>query len=166
MITKERLEELIEQGATIYEIKKDFYIVDPSEIVKIEKIKSHLLKEFLDSHLEFNEWHGGTDRLYKELFETKEEADFALRYKRIPKIEYLDLPTWEEFITKDKTTTFYKNQVKYQMYIFVKNKNTDNCKIIIYADDNSQDWIVFEKPLTKENYIEACKLCLRLFKGE
>lgn len=26
--------------------------------------------------------------------------------------------------------------------------------------------IIFNKPLTKENYIEACKLCKKLFLGE
>ena len=168
MIKDERLKELIEQRATIYEIKKDFYIVDPSEIVKVEKINSHLWKKFLDSHLECNEYHGGTDLLYEELFETKEEAEFALRYKRIPKTEFLDLPTYEEA----------KNGIEYQFYAPKGNIYLLSTKIKVgYSVDKENPYIIrverigysnseHDFEFTKENYIEACELCKKFFLGE
>lgn len=81
-------------------------------------------------------------------------------------IERLELPTWEEFGKCDKHVKFCNKDTKYLMYVFIKNKNTNNCRIIIYADDGEQDWIVFEQPLTKENYYLACKKCKELFLGE
>ena len=178
MISEQRLKELIEQCATIYQIIREPFVAGYSSILKIEELPLRSYHNIsVDKYNKINNckphlYQGGDYMVFEKvaelenLFETKEDAEFELNYKRIPKTEYLDLPTWEEFIAKDKTITFYKNQVKYQMYIFVKNKNTNNCRIIIYGDDNSQDWFVFEKPLTKENYLEACEICRKLWLGE
>ena len=166
MISKERLEELIEKGEFI------FYILNNNSVALLRLDNSYGI-----STEEYNKEYNCKPQFYHsgyvyqnicdadKIFETEEDARWELEMTAT-RTETFTPPTWEEFITKDKTITFYKNQVKYKMYIFVKNKNTNNCRIIIYADDNSQDWLVFEKPATKENYIEACRLAKKLFLGE
>lgn len=163
-ISKKQLQQLIKQGATIY------FTPQNERVEKIYLTEENEPEIFKDS----KGYYGLNVYFYKddkdvypigELFETEEDALWELEMS-VTRTETLKMPTWKEFNNQRQTIIFYKNQVKYQMYIFVKNKNTNNCRIIIYADDNSQEWFVFEKPLTKENYTEACKLCLKLFKGE
>ena len=53
------------------------------------------------------------------------------------------------------------------LYLFNGICETDTKEIILWNKNHDIDnKIMFEKVATKENYIEACKLCLRLFKGE
>lgn len=104
--------------------------------------------------------------LQQENERNKAEAEFYAEFSCIERTERLELPTWEEFSKWDKSIKFYNNSTKYSMYVFVKNKNTKNCRIIIYADNGEQDWFVFEQPLTQENYLKACRKCKELFLGE
>ena len=162
MISKERLEELIEQGATIYEVK--YNNINP--VFLANKIRDIYYKNGViafeprpdEKYLHY--------KYFKNLFETEEEAEWHREFGRVERTEKLVLPTWEEFSKWDKSITFYNNSIKYSMYVFVKNKNTKNCRIIIYADNGEQDWFVFEQPLTQENYILACRKCKELFLGE
>lgn len=156
MITKERLEELIEQGATIYVYNRKY-------------IGCCSLKNAFDCDdeiLYLDDKDDGEIEYLTNLFETKEDAEEYAEFGNITRTEKLTLPSWEEFSKWDKSVKFYNKQNKYSMYVFVKNKNTNNCRIIIYADDGEQDWIVFQQPLSKENYDEARRLCVKLFKGE
>lgn len=169
MITYERLKELIEQEATIWAV----YDED-----RIERIKL-VVRMFGVSVEEYNKLHDCEPMLYSQfcgvfrdicpiswLFETEEEAEWHKEFGCIERTERLELPTWEEFSKWDKLVKFYKNKTYYSMYVFIKNKNTNNCRIIIYADNGEQDWLVFEKPLTKENYTLACRKAKELFLGE
>lgn len=99
------------------------------------------------------------------IFETKEEAEWALEFGNITRTETLILPTWEEFI-KEKSVCFKTKNIEYRLYIYTINAKTNNCRIMISADEYNYDRFVFEKPLTKENYIDACRLCKQLFLGE
>ena len=154
MITKERLQELIEQCATVYMARTytdgiylmpDDFEVNDKELVFKYKIYAVPLED---------------------LFETEEEAKWHEEFDCIERTERLDLPTWEEFETTKISVKFFNKNKEYLMHVFIKNKNTNNCRIIIYADDGEQDWIVFEQPLTKENYTLACRKCKELFLGE
>ena len=168
-ISKERLEELIEKEETIWAV----YDTD-----RIEKIKL-VVRMFGISVEEYNKLHDCEPMLYSQfcgifkdicpiswLFETKEEAEEYAEFGNVTRTEKLDLPTWNEFSKWDKSVKFFSNGTKYSMYVFVKNKNTNNCRIMIYADNGEQDWIVFEQPLTKENYDNARRLCVKLFKNQ
>lgn len=151
MIEKQRLEELIKQGAMIYKISKETFIAGVSDLLKIDKVPSGLYSQEISDRI-------GQEPDYDLLFETKEDAEFALKYKRIPRTEYLDLPTWEEFADTTITSFEIKNGIC-ELYKL-------NNKIIVSKVNGVKGEVLFEKPLTKENYISACKLCLRLFKGE
>ena len=158
MITKERLEELIKEGATIWWLPgkmalkiclNDSYYVDYQDMLCCKRLN-------YNERIEHISW----------LFETEEQAEWHLKYHK-NRIETLDLLMWEDFIKEDNFVfKFYVKKKEYSMYIFVKNKNTNNCRILIRADDREQDWLVFEEPATEENYIKACDLCLKLFEGE
>ena len=139
MITKERLKELIEQKATIYQIIR--------EPLKIEKIL-----------LGYDEI--GTTS--EDLYETKEEAEECLEFGNIVREERLELPSWEEFLKlplwDDKNNVEFKTNKGNTISIF----KTEQNEIIVLKDIKT----LFEKPLTKENYLEACELCRKLFLGE
>ena len=108
MISKERLEELIEQGATIYSISKETFIAGVSDLLKIKALK-------LDSKVygisvdKYNEINNCKPHLYigndytpfekvaelENLFETEEDARWELEMTRT-RTETLKLPNWNE----------------------------------------------------------------------
>lgn len=159
MITKERLEELKKEGATIYWLIGKMVLnihLDSSYYVSDANILCNKRSEDEKTCVDYIE----------NLYETKEQAKWALKYYAT-RTEELTLPMWEDYTSADSSIIrFYAKERKYTMYIYVKNKKTNNCRILIRADDGEQDWLVFEEPATKENYIKACNLCLKLFKGE
>lgn len=158
-ISRERLEELIKEGATIYKVYADVCVTE----IKLNKVNFKVDNAYL-----WQKMRGafkGCGYPLDKLFETKEDAEWFLEFGNITRTEKLDLPTWEEFNKWDKLVKFYNNSTNYSMYVFIKNKNTNNCRVIIYADDGEQDWIVFEQPLIKENYTLACRKAKELFMG-
>lgn len=168
MITKKRLEELIEQGATIYYIKIETFVAGYSNFISIKEIELYspiqckiLEKYYNNEDYLIVKYGNGTDYfLPYNLFETKEEAEWELEFGNITRTETLRLPRWEEFellghdvdfIGEDKTPYYFRlNYNKSEIYI----TNFTNGKAIYCAK------------ATKENYIEACKLCKKLFLGE
>lgn len=160
MITKERLEKLIKRGGTIYSIFGGLQRVGLKPCENF--IKANNLYEIDERKVETNEAQVFIGSL-GSLFETKEDAEFALRYQEIPRteyLEYLDLPTWEEIKNlKDKTIiSFYAKDTTHgivSVHIFRKFFNVE-----------SEDQVYLFKKLTKENYIESCELCRKLFLGE
>ncbi len=159
MITKERLEQLIEKGAIIWVCcwgKLKELDLDGLEYMDIEK-----------DEICYEDTFGccrTTD--LNHLFETKEDAEEYAEFGNITKTERIELPSWEEFKTTETITKFFNKDTNYSLYVYVKNKNTNNCKIMIRADNGEQEWWEFQKPLTRENYNEARRLCVKLFKGE
>ena len=143
MITKERLEELIEQGATIYEIVSGGCIFN----YYLKEMPSYSRKH-LDLFLEFH-----------KVFETKEEAEWHKEFGCIERTERLELPTWEEF------NKFFNNEVTF----YDKNNNsirlTRRNDILLWTSfDNGR--YLFQKPRTKKNYTLACRKAKELFLGE
>lgn len=158
MISKERLTELIEQGATIYgKIYGDILAIELSKKNKPE-IK---YDDRLDVYCTSNEWRNKMQFCY--LFETKEDARWELEMTAT-RTETLKLANYTDFENENGDRVFYHKGIIYELSLWWASDNTK----IIRVTWNGRDgfgWL-FEKPLTKENYIEACKLCLRLFKGE
>ena len=176
MITKERLEELIEQGACI------FYILNNSVAIL------RLNNSYGISTEEYNKEHNCKPQFYHsgyvyqnicdadKIFETEEDARWELELTET-RTEILKMPNWEELQkaikqVKDTSNSMY---FYYSMFFYKKDykpnsENTisfyirDNNDIVI--DDDDMCLRLFEKTLTKENYIEACKFYLRLFNGE
>ena len=103
MIEKNRLEELIEQGATVYMAnrytegifldKRNFEVTDKELIFKY-KIYAVLLED---------------------LFETKEDAEEYAEFGNITRTERLELPSWEEF-ANGKIVEFVSNKLLYFIF--------------------------------------------------
>ena len=103
----------------------------------------------------------------QELFETKEEAEWELKFGNITRTERLKLPKWEEAQDKDFHFCYLYQVEHFCFYIDIYNFTQEfriRCSHGIHLDD-----YVFDKTFDlrdKENYIEACKLCKKLFLGE
>lgn len=151
-ISKNRLEELIKEGATIWAIGR-YSFQDKIEEIKLDKDFFSVSKNALIY----------PDLFYtklEDLFETKKQAEWALKY-HATRTEELNLPMWKEI--KD-----IKN-IKTIVSFYAKNKETDT----VYMDIHAKHLIVeteykefLNTEFTEENYIKACDLCLKLFKGE
>lgn len=158
MITKERLEELIKAEETIYTRDSDVHLLSRWHFVLDGKL--------YESHRYESEY------LYdlEELFETEEDAEFALKYQNIPRTERLSLPTWEE-IEKEYNKTKYKRK-KFGTYPIIKfiGKDENFYSLNIFVDNYNRKEIdmsgFINKPLTKANYLQTCELCRKLFLGE
>ena len=143
MIEKERLEELIEKGATIYFAYENDYF--EKKLKKGFSIgKTHLYSDF------------DVGYPLEQCFETKEDAEEYAEFGNITIIERLELPNWKEFL-KQETAFMFKSKTSQIISLF-KDDNT------IYIED--ENWNILRKSLTRENYNEARRLCVKLFKGE
>lgn len=148
MITKERLEELIEQGATVYELFMD------KEILKVELNKNYYI--MLDKTYE-NKLGKLPQRPHwlSDLFETKEDAKWFVEFGCIERTERLELPTWEE-IQKYKRFDFKdKYNHSYTLHYI------SGFKTLAISGWSTE----YYAPATKENYTLACRKARELFLG-
>lgn len=170
MISKERLQELIKQGATIYAIISEPFIAGYSNELKITPIA--LNNSYGISVEEYNKQNKCKPKFYQggfvyrdicdanDIFETEEDAKWELEMTAI-RTETLKMPTWEEFVGKLKRK--FKFIDKYGNRCSLNGYNDENGGFIDICVDMHQK---AEFDYNKENYTEACKLCLKLFKGE
>ena len=145
MITAERLEELIKQGATIYSIN-DYAVAEIDLADEIAEVCGDTLY-----------YQDGIWCYIKDLFETIEQAGWASK-TLAERTERFEPPMWDE-IEDDYLYKFYINQKEFKFYI---NKFTD-CVYIYNLDDTQVVYDVFDEPVTKENYIKACEIVRDLF---
>ena len=150
MIEKERLEELIKQGATIWK----------KEPGCVREIKAEHIPTFWCEY----RW----DFYCKYFFETKEDAEFALKYQNITRTETLSLPTWEEVTINDKYNYYGISYFEFGdgYRLFVKLPSEDNDCEFVGIDVNKNCELYHWEEATKENYLEACELCKKIFFGE
>lgn len=162
MIEKSRLEELIKQGATIFMIKQQPFIAGVSNFIGIQK--ETLSKENNIGKDNTLYWKDMGIAELEYLFETHEQAEWQLEFGNITRTETLSLPTWEDVYSKLKN---YKESDAYTVrlvdndfcsLVYVKYDMVS--QIVLYTHYEAYDWNA-----TKENYIEACKLCKKLFLG-
>lgn len=160
MISKERLEEMIKHKEIIYAINGPYKYSIPLGISNVNingnsvEIKDKSSREYLFK--------------LENLIDNKEDFDFLCNYQNITRTETLSLPTFEEFI--DKYRTLGENIILDEKCIMFNDKLN---VYSLYADDE-YIWIgkemygeiMFKKPLTKENYLQACEICRKLFLGE
>ena len=157
MITKERLEELIEQGATIYSNEYgEIQLIKENDLSLYENGKNNYILYALEPNKKYH-----NEIFDEDLFETKEDAEEYAEFGNITRIEKLTLPSWEEF-ANGKVVEFVSNKLLYELKkcgerIYISYRT--------YIDDSIWE-IIFEQLLSKENYDEARRLCVKLFKGE
>lgn len=159
-ISKERLEELIKQGATIWYVGKD-YSVNANRMVdirlgKFNKIENdYLLVKAGDG---FHTPRYNFVAYLDGLFETRKQAEWHLKY-HATRTEELNLPMWEE-IEKIKEKDVYIIAKPKEMRFYIDYKFLiPQIKLCTLED-------VFNWNLDEEGYLSACDLCLKLFKGE
>lgn len=169
MITKERLEELIEENKMVYytqnnPLASDGMWIDLTDAKIIHNDSISLNYKVYENYGYFN------NLPFEWLYETEEDARWELEMSAT-RTETMKLPTWEKFCEFDELISTFrfsfisKDGEECLLYFFNGMLQTDPKEIILRSRDIDNK-IIFEKVATKENYIEACKLCLRLFKGE
>lgn len=149
MIEKERLEELIEQGATIY--------VHNERYIGYCLLTSNMYCD--DEMLYIQGDDEGEIEYLEHLFETKEEAEEYAEFGNITRTERLELPSWELFKDRYKGIGFKVEDYIYKCF-------ADGIEIEILQFWGRGCKSIFKAPLTRENYNEARRLCIKLFKGE
>lgn len=157
MITKQRLEELIEQGATIYWNDGGMEIpLNKKCFVENDKLY-WFKKDFVDDDWVFE---------LEDIFETEEDAHWELEMTAT-RTETLKLPKWEDAQSEKFSFTYLIDVKGLFLYIDIykfTNKFNITCNHGCHFGDYS-----YEKTFDlrdKEQYKTACKLCLRLFRGE
>lgn len=150
MIARERLEQLIEKGAEIWHLcgRKDIRKTNARDIPTHYRLNN------------FKDWE-----LYKEYyFETKEDAEEYAEFGNITRTEKLELPSWED-VKKDSETLKYGTytiaEYKHLFSLNLKILKYFPTQIVLFTDTEKYGW-----NLSRENYNEARRLCVKLFKGE
>lgn len=158
MIEKERLEEFIQNKTVIYNIAKGqdgtrwLRTLDVNDIIDIEEKFIYYVPDEYPEIANFS-----------DLFETKEDAEFALRFQNILRTEELNLPTFEEFC---KNTFFAFTAYNYRYALCIDYDGS----LVVGEYDEYENYFPGEEinygELTKENYLKACELCRKLYLGE
>lgn len=148
---KETLQKKIESGETVWLARSK----------KTEKLKLHK-DYFIDREnklCECNKNHTILLGVYKldQIFATKEEAELELEFGNITFTEKLKLPSWEQI----QENIDWGIDCANRKWCLLKSRGHS---IIRIEDWNSNG--IYEEPLTYENYLEACRLCKKLFLGE
>ena len=173
MIKKERLEELIEQGDTIW--SKDILPINLMNFQQKYSDCFYSYKTYIKNNQLICEVIGDYDFTntysFEDLFETRadaeEYAEECAEFGNITRTERLELPNWNE-------VPEYQDKTYYNLAIFRNRNNDYNCDFYIKYDTPNYSRIMitngcvelFNKPLTRENYDDARRLCVKLFKGE
>lgn len=152
MISKQRLEELIEQGATIYKISKETFIAGVSDLLKIDKVPSGLYRQEINDRI-------GQEPEYNLLFETEEDARWELEMTAT-RTETLKLPHFIEVCDGCIYDITFIDNKKCKWQLTISDNGIALLDFALLGRDK------FWNKLTKENYIEACKLAKKLFLGE
>ena len=160
MIEKERLEELIEQGATIYSNEYgEIQLKKENDLSLYENGQNNYILYALEPNKKYH-----NEIFDEDLFETEEEAKWFAEFGCIERTERLELPTWEE-VSRDLQNVPAGNYVIKEFddvsLEYIKYRNGNYAVIGVYKYDDR-----LELEATKENYIKACRKCVELFKEE
>lgn len=159
MITITRLEELINQGATIY----------GNGFGKIELIPDNDISIYENGNNGYILYVLEPNKKYKneifdeDLFESKEEMEEYLEFANIERIEKFPFMPYKEFINPTSITFKSKDNVEMELAVWCNSKDEKTIKL---TELNNWNICYFEKPLTQENYHKALRLCRKLFLGD
>lgn len=152
MIEKERLEELIEQGATIYSNEYgEIQLKKENDLSLYENGQNNYILYALEPNKKYH-----NEIFDEDLFETEEEAKWFAEFGHIERIERLELPTWEEFKNDGEFSFLDKQGFEWDLY-----SPDDETRISLVGGYNH-----FEYEYSKENYTLACRKAKELFLGE
>ena len=156
MISRGRLEKLVEKNMPIYGIDYGRYL-EP-DIVKIPVRNLRYCPS--NDNYQYLSSKDGDCYLYEffdeNLYEAKEDAEFAKEFKNIERTEILNLPTFEELKNFERFDFKAKDEHRYSIH-FISGSN-----ILVIAGIFTTEYY---GEATKENYLEACKIARNLFLG-
>ena len=160
MIIKERLEELIEQGATIYSNEYgEIQLIKENDLSLYENGQNNYILYALEPNKKYH-----NEIFDEDLFETEEEAKWFAEFGCIERTERLVLPTWEE-VSRDLQNVLAGNYTIKEFdnvsLEYIKYRNGNYAVIGVYKYDDR-----LELEATKENYTLACRKAKELFLGE
>lgn len=160
MIEKERLEELIEKGATVYCPYFLYY-----DGVKLNKNTDTITDAGILIYRQIYKYESTHDFFkFDNLFETKEDSEEFAEFGNITRTERLELPSWED-VKRDSETlkngTYTIAEHKYLFSLNLKILKFFPTQIVLFTDTEKYGW-----NLSRENYNEARRLCVKLFEGE
>lgn len=157
MISKERLEELIEQCATIYSNEYgEIQLIKENDLSLYENGQNNYILYALEPNKKYH-----NEIFDEDLFETEEEAEWHREFGHIERIERLELPTWEE-VSRDLENAPVGNYV-------IKSSDGWSLEYVKYNETVIglySEYVWSEWEATKENYILACRKAKELFLGE
>ncbi|MBO7526368.1 MAG: hypothetical protein J6T74_00555 [Clostridia bacterium] len=158
MISKERLEELIEQGATICN-----QYIDYNNNICYRFGKASIIQDNDEQHIELKLSETNTSVIMydtKYLYETEEDARWELEMTAT-RTDTLKLANWEQFCYEENETRF-TDKLDNRCSISYETELLGDNYIAVYQNH----FTLFRESATKENYTKACELCIKLFKGE
>ena len=166
MITKERLEELIKEEKGCYILANAYTI----GYIHLNKRYEPIIKTNEDGYnlwvFTSNEYDFRDCINDYNLFETKEEAEWYLEFGNITRTETLELPSWEEVQEMLKVDCNECQIVeKYNIKLYLEVNRYIPIQIKLFVDYGTY-YEKFNWNLSKENYIEACRMAKNLFLGE
>lgn len=172
MVTKSRLEELIKENAKVY-IKKENKF-NPYQLRNNDGTShTYSTVEIWDSFEDecyLMGHYGGIGKYVCDLEDIYEEkaTEWELENTAIVK-DILKFPQWQD-IKFDAHGRFVKRfHIKDDYDYFGELRVDDEHGTIIVQEVSAVRWqgkTFFDRGLTEENYKMACKICIKLFKGE
>ena len=164
MISKERLEELIEQGATIYSNEYgEIQLIKENDLSLYENGQNNYILYALEPNKKYH-----NEIFDEDLFETEEEAKWFAEFGCIERTERLELPTWKA-IQKHKNFYYirYYHPTKDFSFFMEIYKFANTIRVSWSGGCKKTDPRFDENwQLTKENYLIACRKAKELFLGE
>ena len=156
MITKTRLKELVNQGATIYgngfgEIE----LIPDNDISIYENGNNGYVLYVLEPNKKYK-----NEIFDEDLFESKEDMEEYLEFANIERIEKFPYVSYEDFCKGKRMRFDGKNGFSYCCELGYINQRF----VVIYKP--LLDGCIFREPLTRENYHKALDICVKLWKGE
>lgn len=158
-MTKERLEELIKQGATVWIDDFGEYKLDEKhcEICKINDLRGNFLGRYCFWYeYDYNGEKCHSECEFEDIEENVERGKWHWEMDAC-RTERFEPPMWEE-IENYYDFRFVVNNKCLRLYI---RKDVD-C-IVLFTEDDDR---IFEASATKENYEKACEIVKKMFKGE
>lgn len=163
MISKERLQELIDQKATIWSYRwGEIQLCDKSEVFIIFDVSHKEIGYRLSGFIGKDKYQGGyipPEELEEDVEKGKWQCEmYAIRPERF------EPPVWEDFLEKKDYVSLSKSHKE----VIIRSG------AIMFANGATREYVVVENnferfytgDLTKDNYIKACTIARKLFLGE
>lgn len=162
MISKERLEELIKEKASVYYLQIEYY-----DGCSYGSRSLNLSNKYINQFGQLAIYNDGERYNIENLFETMEQLEIFmnahLEFVGIKREEEFPYVSWEDF----------SGGLRIIEFVSFKHENIELSVLTISYEtayiqlfNSKTETMLFNKPATEENYYEALRLAKKLFLGE